>query len=196
MRASQLFEILLSDKPSKEIKKHEEEIFDLVPHLRQTKGFKQHSKWHPHDVYKHTLQVIDNTPCDIELRLAALFHDLGKVETRVIDEEGRGHFPRHEKYSFLAFRTFAERNYLEHELTYKVSILIQNHDINFSKLTEEQLKKEVSLFSVDELEKLFALKQADLLGQNKKYHYLITELELEKADLLSLKERNKVYKKD
>lgn len=32
-------------------------------------------------VYEHTLQCIDNTPKNLNTRLAALFHDIGKIET-------------------------------------------------------------------------------------------------------------------
>ena len=195
MRREELFEILLSDKPSKEIKKHEEELFYLIPELRNCKGFKQHSVWHPYDVYKHTLHVVDNTPCDIELRLAALFHDLGKPYTFIKDEEGRGHFPNHEKCSFNIFRLFAEREVLDNNLRYEVSTLIYFHDINFSKLDEKEFKKMSYEFNESEIEKLFELKKADLLAQNKKFHYLLDDYEIQKEKLLSYKEKNKVYKK-
>ena len=38
--------------------------------------------------YQHTLCVLDNTSSILQLRLAALFHDIGKPYTISIDEEG------------------------------------------------------------------------------------------------------------
>ena len=44
---------------------------------------------HQHkDVLKHTWAVVDKTSADLALRLAALFHDIGKPRTRAISEEG------------------------------------------------------------------------------------------------------------
>jgi poly(A) polymerase len=44
---------------------------------------------HKHkDVFHHTLAVVERTPARLELRLAALLHDIGKPKTRRIDQEG------------------------------------------------------------------------------------------------------------
>ncbi|HEX3326807.1 MAG TPA: CCA tRNA nucleotidyltransferase [Actinomycetota bacterium] len=40
------------------------------------------------DVFSHTLAVIERTPRDLELRLAALLHDIGKPKTRRISGKG------------------------------------------------------------------------------------------------------------
>ncbi len=40
------------------------------------------------DVFSHTLAVVERTRPDLELRLAALFHDIGKPRTRRIGPEG------------------------------------------------------------------------------------------------------------
>ncbi len=40
------------------------------------------------DVFSNTLGVIEQTPVDLELRLAALLHDIGKPKTRRIGPEG------------------------------------------------------------------------------------------------------------
>jgi poly(A) polymerase len=44
---------------------------------------------HKHkDVFHHTLAVMERTAPELELRLAALLHDIGKPKTRRIDDEG------------------------------------------------------------------------------------------------------------
>lgn len=40
------------------------------------------------DVFRHTLTVVEQTPPDLVVRLAALLHDIGKPKTRRIDAEG------------------------------------------------------------------------------------------------------------
>ncbi len=48
------------------------------------------------DVYAHTLAVLDNCDADRVLRLAALLHDIGKLETRRIHADGTVTFHHHE----------------------------------------------------------------------------------------------------
>lgn len=44
---------------------------------------------HKHkDVFRHTLTVVEQTPPELIVRLAALLHDIGKPKTRRIDAEG------------------------------------------------------------------------------------------------------------
>ena len=44
---------------------------------------------HKHkDVFRHTLTVVEQTPPELIVRLAALLHDIGKPKTRKIDDEG------------------------------------------------------------------------------------------------------------
>lgn len=66
-----------------------DEIYDLAPDeiqnlLDRCKDTPQSPDWHPEgDVYKHTRIVYDRARAtgDINIAIAALFHDLGKVET-------------------------------------------------------------------------------------------------------------------
>jgi poly(A) polymerase len=52
---------------------------------------------HKHkDVFHHTLAVVERTRPELELRLAALLHDIGKPKTRRIDEEEGVSFHHHE----------------------------------------------------------------------------------------------------
>jgi len=66
----------------------------IMPELDLLIGLKQ-NKYHIWDANKHTLEVLKGTPSDLQTRLAALFHDIGKAETReIIDNEV--HFYNHE----------------------------------------------------------------------------------------------------
>lgn len=51
-----------------------------LPELARLKGLVQ-NKYHVKDAWEHTLHVVRNTPPQILLRLAGLFHDIGKWET-------------------------------------------------------------------------------------------------------------------
>jgi len=75
------------------------ELLDYtIPELKAALGFEQ-NEFHIHDVFEHTLWVIDRCPLDLTLRLSALFHDLGKPATLSVDDQGRRHFYKHEQVS-------------------------------------------------------------------------------------------------
>lgn len=73
----------------------------VLPELVQTIGIEQNS-YHFGDVFEHSMKVLENVSNingSLELRLAALFHDLGKIKTKTIDENGNVHFYNHENVS-------------------------------------------------------------------------------------------------
>ena len=86
------------------------EVLELLfPELSSMKGCLQDSKFHSEgDVWVHTLLVMEKTPNDIELQLAALLHDFGKVQTQSF-KEGRIQFIGHEKVSAEFAKTFLKK---------------------------------------------------------------------------------------
>ncbi len=63
----------------------------VLPELSATHGVAQ-GGYHDDDVFHHTLRTVELTRADLTLRLAALFHDLGKPAT-----VHQGAFPDHEE---------------------------------------------------------------------------------------------------
>lgn len=66
--------------------------------LLPTIGFDQ-NRYHTKDVYGHTLDVLAACPPERILRLAAVYHDIGKAYTLTVDKDGNRHFYDHEKIS-------------------------------------------------------------------------------------------------
>ena len=61
-----------------------DQFFPELPKLQLEQDPIHHHK----DVLKHTWAVVDKTSANLVLRLAALFHDIGKPQTRAITDEG------------------------------------------------------------------------------------------------------------
>jgi tRNA nucleotidyltransferase (CCA-adding enzyme) len=187
----ELYNLLLSEKPSEQLKTHEKELFTLIPELSTCKGFNQNNEWHIYDVYEHILHVIDNVPSNIVMRLTALFHDIGKPLSYIEDENKVGHFYGHWEVSQKIFTSFAEKNNIDHDISERVSNLIYYHDINVSKLNENELKEMFQKLNYDGIEELYEFKKADLLAQNEKYHYILDEYPKQKEEILNkLKKSN------
>ena len=112
-----LIKILLSKQVYDKLKKYESQIFELIPELKQCKGFNQNNKWHIYDVYEHILHVTAKTEENVCLRLASLFHDIGKPKTYTEDEFGIGHFYNHWNESVKIFKKYQDKfNLTEEEI--------------------------------------------------------------------------------
>lgn len=162
----ELQSILLDDKPSKELRERKEELKELIPEIEASFDFDQKTVWHPYDVFEHTLQVIDNTKPDKRLRLAALFHDIGKPESMTIDEDGVGHFYGHWVESEQAFINHQENFHLDEEDIYLIRKLIFYHDLS---IDTTSLKRFLEEFDEEGIKLLFELKEADIKAQNKEF---------------------------
>ena len=169
MTAEELCELLMQDKPSEAIKSREVEVFELIPILKDCKGFDQQNEWHIYDVYEHILHVLDEVPKNKELRIAALFHDVGKPEKFKTGEDGFGHYWGHWEKSQEVFAEFADKyNISNKEL---ISNLILYHDKGMWNLSDKEMEEMCKTFGEKGIKKLFELKRADLKAQNPKYHY-------------------------
>src|SRR5262249_32780802 len=66
----------------------------LLPEVGALVGFGD-GEWRHKDVWKHTKQVVRQAVPRLEVRWAALLHDVGKVKTRSISPSGEVHFFGH-----------------------------------------------------------------------------------------------------
>lgn len=136
----------------------------LIPELEPCLNFNQHSPYHAYDVYRHTVEVLAHTPLDLDLRLAALFHDISKPCHFSLDDQGEGHFYGHAKSSAeIAARRLGAMRF-EKECIKQVALYIRYHD---GPLPEDPrlLKKRLAKLGPDNLFKLIDLQRADCLGQ-------------------------------
>jgi poly(A) polymerase len=104
--ADELRRMLVSERPMRALELLDEGgLLEVVlPELAACKGVAQ-SGFHTHDVYGHTLLTVDGTAADLPLRLAAVFHDVGKPATAT----GGGAFTGHEQVGALMAQTALER---------------------------------------------------------------------------------------
>ncbi|MCK5050366.1 MAG: HD domain-containing protein [Candidatus Cloacimonetes bacterium] len=123
----ELIKILLSPAPADGIRMmvHSGIMQYVLPELVKLEGAQQ-NKYHDKDMLEHTLQVLQNTPNDIVVRLSALLHDIAKPQTRTEDEKGV-HFYRHEIAGAKRARKILNDLKFPKETIGKVSKLIKHH---------------------------------------------------------------------
>ncbi len=122
--ADELRKMLISGRPRQAL-----ELLDsagllevVLPELAACKGVEQ-GGYHTHDVYGHTLLAVELTPPDLTVRLAAVFHDVGKPATATAD----GAFIGHEEVGAVMTRTALERLRLSQREIDAVVTLVRLH---------------------------------------------------------------------
>jgi poly(A) polymerase len=101
----------------------------IFPEVHAMVGFGD-GEWRHKDVWKHTKQVVRQSVPRLEVRWAALFHDIGKVKTRSITADGKVHFLGHAEVGTRMFDKLDKRMSLfvyEPALKDTVRFLILHH---------------------------------------------------------------------
>lgn len=132
-------------------------------------GVNQNNPYHTKDLLFHTIHTIENVDNKLHLKLAALFHDIGKSDTKTTDENGLDHFYGHAEQSInIASRILKDLKY-DNKTIETVILLIKYHDMPI-KPTYKSVKRIMNKINNYELFKdLMNLKWADILAQNLKY---------------------------
>jgi poly(A) polymerase/tRNA nucleotidyltransferase (CCA-adding enzyme) len=169
--------IVLSKKPSRYLKlmNRLNLLHHVSPELAVCIGVKQDSKYHKYDVFTHCIYTCDHTEPDLVMRLAGLFHDVGKPETRkVID--GRVTFHKHEMVSVKKTKAFLNRLKYETKVKEAVLGLVRMHMYHYTReYTDSAVRRfikkaDINKDNIDDLSNfpLFKLRQAERLGNGKK----------------------------
>ena len=187
MKFNDLCEVLLSNDVYAELKEKEQELFELIPELKVCYEFNQNNKWHIYDVYEHILHVVSKVTPNKCLRIAALFHDIGKPLSYTEDDKGIGHFYGHWNKSLEIFNRYENKLSLNDEEIYLINKLIFFHDINLEKMNESEKQELLNSFGILNVSLLFDLKRSDLLAQNPEYHYLLTNIDNQEKMLTRLR---------
>ena len=168
----------------------------VIPELLLMKNFDQKNIWHIYDVLTHTAVAVSSAKEDCIIRIALLFHDIGKPKSFFIDEKGVGHFYGHPKIS----KQIAEKNLTKLKVSNKIKnhilLLVENHDITMN-VDEISIKKLLSKFGEQVFDELVKIHKCDLLAQNPKFHYLLKNYDqIEKLKKLIIAENQCYLSKD
>lgn len=142
----------------------------ILPEVARLKNLAQPKEFHQEgDVFKHTLMLLDSLSpnADLRLKLAAIFHDLGKADTQEISGQGKITFHGHARKSAERVKAIAERFRFSDKLKKEVMWLAENHMLPISSDVAriKSTKLERMFLEDEELGKdLLALSRADALA--------------------------------
>ncbi len=134
------------------------------------------NRYHAYDVYYHTLHVVDAAPPDKPaVRLAALFHDVGKPLTRV-ERHGDATFYNHQFEGERLAEQAMTRLRFSREATEEVAHLVRNHMFDYRpEWSDAAVRRFLQKVGTDHVADLFDLRIADNIGNGTKTgfpHYL------------------------
>ncbi len=140
-----------------------EVVFKMIPELRPCYKFWQNNKYHMHDVYEHILSVVDACDTnDFVIKLAALYHDIGKPDAYSVDDEGHGHFYGHPEVSYEIFLRSAKENLrLTKDEYERCALLVRKHDMELS-ASERCAHRLIVNYGIDFVRDFLVLKRADI----------------------------------
>lgn len=125
---------------------------------------------HDKCVFNHILDVVEVSPAALEIRLMALFHDIGKPVAKSIDE-GKIHFYKHDAIGAEMAEKIMRRLKYSNDVTAKVKLAVFNHmrlkrsGKNGSKFSDKALRK-FSMDVGDQLENVLDLMHSDNISHS------------------------------
>lgn len=186
----EFIKIILSDRPALGITLLEKTglLDHFLPELRAGIGCEQKGA-HIYDVYNHLLHALQHAAdkhFSLEIRLAALFHDIGKPATRRFD-------PKKDKYTFFGHEVVGARmtkKILERMNFSRVTInlvvsLIRSHMFfsDTEQITLSAVRRIIQKVTPEHIWELMQIRECDRVGMKKaeapyrlrKYHAMIDE---------------------
>ncbi|MFD0713782.1 HDIG domain-containing metalloprotein [Paenibacillus sp. GCM10027626] len=153
--------ILLGDE---KIGSLEDELLAIVPELIVCKNCEQRMPAHRLPVLSHTYEVVDGVRNDIVLKLAALFHDIGKPYTKVT-KHGLDSFKGHEEVSVVLGDLILQRLSFEERVRREVSLLVKYHDYELAP-TQDSMNDMIQKIGKNLMLPLLELQLSDLLAHS------------------------------
>ena len=147
-------------------------LYYFFPELDRCFGVVQ-GRHHTKDVFAHILDVIENSPTRLEVRLMSLFHDIAKPVTRTIGEDDVIHFYQHEKVGAEMSESIMRRLKYPNDMIDKVKLAVLNHmrlkrsGKDGSKFSDKSLRK-FSMAVGDQLENILDLMHSDNISHSSK----------------------------
>ncbi len=185
---SELNKILLSDNASYGLRLLADcgLLAEVSPKLADMVGFDQKNPHHKYDLFEHTLRVVDYVPQTLPLRWAALLHDVGKLDTMTIGDDGVGHFYDHQSYSVIIAEQLLNKLKAPTKLRQTVLNLVGKHMYK-PVLEAKPLRRWINKIGLDNVDDMVALMRADMLATGTLDESFTDQLKLDIAKILAEK---------
>ncbi len=129
----------------------------IFPLLCEGRNLSQRPDFHKYDVLEHSLRCVRYAPPSLILRIAALFHDVGKIDC--MNTNGNAH--EHEKLSAELTKELVEGFQIKASAKKRVVKLVAEHMYDYNALTKESKIRRYIVLNYEYIDDILAIKQAD-----------------------------------
>ena len=137
----------------------------VLPEFDLCMNTEQNNPHHMYSVGEHTLWSMKYVEKDKVLRLAMLFHDMGKPKAITTDEKGIHHFHGHNEISSEITREVLRRLRFDNDTIHKTEKLVFYHDYRPA-LTDKSVRRFVTKISKELFPMYLLVQKADTLAQS------------------------------
>jgi tRNA nucleotidyltransferase (CCA-adding enzyme) len=184
----ELSKLLMGRHPAKALRLARDTgvLVELLPEFERAIGFDQESRYHDLTVDEHTFEVVQaaaDEGAPLRVRLAALFHDLGKPTVAWRGNDDKLHYyakpgvaaHSHEQVSAQLADAALERLRYPTDLRRQVVRIVRGHMLDPGRADEVRARRLLQRYGADLTFDLLDHKRADLLGKG-----LVNRQELER----------------
>ena len=158
--SEELKKLLLSDYLEAILINYRGIFGQVIPEFAPMFDLEQKNPHHRYDVWEHTVKSVACSDKNLLVRLAVLFHDIGKPQTFTTDHEGVGHFYSHAKVGEALCETILRRLKFDTNTINLVKELVKYHDVQIEPI-EKTVKKQLNKIGAEQFERLLLVKEAD-----------------------------------
>lgn len=165
---TELVKLVVSDHPDYLKKAYELGITGVVlPEFDRMMETPQNHPHHMYNVGEHSLQGMLHVEKDKNLRLAMLFHDIGKPDTKTTDESGMNHFRGHPSVGEQMTKSILKRLRFDNDTISFVSRLVRYHDFGIGEeASMKMVRRAMNRMGEDLFPAIFRVKYADVYAQS------------------------------
>lgn len=165
---AELIKLLLSPHPDYLRAAYEAGVTKVFfPEFDRAMETPQNNPHHCYSVGEHILHSLTIVRADKVLRLAMLFHDIGKPEAMTVDREGITHFHGHSHIGMDLTKEIMRRLKFDNDTLNLVCRLVLYHDhCNGTSPDMRSVRRAVNKIGEDIFPMLFEVDRADILAQS------------------------------
>ena len=163
---SEFCKMIVCDNFYDRLAKHYSLFTLFIPELNNMIGFQQNNPYHKYDVFLHTYHALKECDSnDLIIKLAVLFHDIGKPHCYQDDEDGTRHFRGHGKVSSEMANEIMRRLKFDNDTREKVVELVHYHDATFE-VGKKYVRRWLNILGEEQFRRLLEVRKADIKAQS------------------------------
>lgn len=174
---AELCKLLTGKNVGNVLRQYPDVFCQFWPRLGPLVTLEQNNPWHCWGGWEHTIHAVEAAPADVTLRLAMLFHDIGKPACKSTDENGIDHFYGHPAISAQMTDEMLRALKFDNRTRERVVLLVERHDAQLPP-REQVIRRWLNRLGPEAFFQLLEVKRADSMGQTlEKVRDRLVELE-------------------